>query len=840
MKSGKQLPNPPRVKPPKDQLLVHDGLTMSVQKKRRFPEILIRLLITICGSIGTVGVLQGFFQFPITLKPLFLFIIALTVIMRCIRLISPKVGFASILTAFASIPLLLMKFRSQAVIGAGSIYHTVRARILWRIEFQPFEADTGDWTEGQCVQLVFILFIIAMTALMEYSDVLLTHPQSSMSGFWIRLLITFPFLECGLYFGIETYSICVFFIVIFWLGTLAVSRRKPSSAFTEKQGTSAVLQQAFDTENEYRFSTHEPGAAIMLLAALILTGAAVHISAGYSRTTDLDRKRDDIRNWYRNLTIEDFTGLLDNLYGDIGINVITDEIDLHAKSDLHFDGSPVLHMEIGAAAVPDDYYLRGIVRSEYTGSSWGIPTGAYRAKHKLFRKLTTENRMPQTIFHSDHVDELRTSDGKFPVVHCDVTALNEARINFLPYQSIYDIGTQYRYDIETELGDTEEYSFWIMNNARLDWEKFSANEAPSGNELISEYEAFAEEQYLRLPDTEAVAQLREQVMPDMPADSLPLNSRLDAIRDYIWARAEYTMQPGAQPADRDFVEYFLNEGHKGYCTHYASAAVLLCRMCGIPARYCEGYALTLNDFAKAKIDGDYSIDIPDYQAHAWAEIYVKGYGWIPYEFTETVTESWHNYTPEETPETTMLPVTTTAAPPVSTAALTTTTVTMVSSSQQYTDVVEEGNGISLAAFKKILKILLIILVIAAVFLLYYILHRLITGKRQRAMQSSNPNEAANAAYTFIVLLLHIQGIDQQKLSHDEFASETEKKCKLLPAGKLSHAFTIQQAAVFSRNGIAHADAKVICKTANQLANAMYRNANPLKKLWLRWGRHIIR
>ncbi len=230
MKQTKQLPHPPRVKPPKDQFLVHDGMTMSVRRKQQFPEMLVRVLITMCGSIGTIGVLQGFFQFPVQLKPLFLFIVVLTLIMRGLRMISPKLGFGSILAAFASIPMLLMRFREPAVAGAGSIYHIMRKRILWRISFPPNEVDVEGWTEGQCVQLVFILIIIALVALLEYSDVLLSHPQSSRSGFWIRFLVTFPFLECGLYFGIETYSICVFLLAIFWLGTLAVSRRRTRAA----------------------------------------------------------------------------------------------------------------------------------------------------------------------------------------------------------------------------------------------------------------------------------------------------------------------------------------------------------------------------------------------------------------------------------------------------------------------------------------------------------------------------------------------------------------------------------------------------------------------------------
>ena len=229
-------PTPPRVKPPRDQLLVNDGLTMTTQKKHAFPEMLVRLLITLCGSIGTIGVLQGFFKFPIQLKPLFLFTVVLSIIMRSVRLISPKVGFGSILTAFASIPLLLMKFREPAVVGAGEIYHIMRRRILWRMSFPPNDTHAVGWTDGQCVQLVFYLIIIALVALMEYSDVLLTHPQSSRSGFWIRFLVTFPFLECGLYFGIETYSICVFLLAIFCSGRSPFRDAEPRLRLWQSRG----------------------------------------------------------------------------------------------------------------------------------------------------------------------------------------------------------------------------------------------------------------------------------------------------------------------------------------------------------------------------------------------------------------------------------------------------------------------------------------------------------------------------------------------------------------------------------------------------------------------------
>lgn len=76
------------------------------------------------------------------------------------------------------------------------------------------------------------------------------------------------------------------------------------------------------------------------------------------------------------------------------------------------------------------------------------------------------------------------------------------------------------------------------------------------------------------------------------------------------------------------VEWFLFEGQQGYCTHFASAMAVLGRCIGIPTRYVQGYAV---DMRGTKAEVDY----PVYgrEAHAWAEAYISGVGWIPFEAT---------------------------------------------------------------------------------------------------------------------------------------------------------------------------------------------------------------
>ncbi len=140
----------------------------------------------------------------------------------------------------------------------------------------------------------------------------------------------------------------------------------------------------------------------------------------------------------------------------------------------------------------------------------------------------------------------------------------------------------------------------------------------------------------------------------------PLNNKqvIQQVIDYYQENYPYTIQPGKTPYRQDFVNDFLMEKKKGYCSHYASAAVLIFRYMGIPARYVEGYAIDLEQIYNAElVEGaeykDYydgysqlgetaliSVNVTDADAHAWVEVYDPVKGWYPLEVTpySTTTE----------------------------------------------------------------------------------------------------------------------------------------------------------------------------------------------------------
>jgi protein-glutamine gamma-glutamyltransferase len=103
-----------------------------------------------------------------------------------------------------------------------------------------------------------------------------------------------------------------------------------------------------------------------------------------------------------------------------------------------------------------------------------------------------------------------------------------------------------------------------------------------------------------------------------------------AVQRYLAKTCTYTLTPGKTPEGRDFTDYFLFENHKGYCMHFATAATVMLRAMGIPARYAEGYIVTNDDYQNAV--GGWA-DVKDNRAHAWVEVYYPGFGWQPIETT---------------------------------------------------------------------------------------------------------------------------------------------------------------------------------------------------------------
>lgn len=98
----------------------------------------------------------------------------------------------------------------------------------------------------------------------------------------------------------------------------------------------------------------------------------------------------------------------------------------------------------------------------------------------------------------------------------------------------------------------------------------------------------------------------------------------DAIvrRALDWIRAEFVYTLETPLLGRDSVDEFLFDEKAGFCEHYSSAFVVLMRGAGIPARVVTGYVGGYRN----PVGGYWLVRRSD--AHAWAEVWIEGRGWV--------------------------------------------------------------------------------------------------------------------------------------------------------------------------------------------------------------------
>lgn len=97
---------------------------------------------------------------------------------------------------------------------------------------------------------------------------------------------------------------------------------------------------------------------------------------------------------------------------------------------------------------------------------------------------------------------------------------------------------------------------------------------------------------------------------------------VNAVEKYLRSNEKYNLNSPVPAAGEDAVDDFLFVSHEGFCEQFATAAVIMLRTQGIPARFVTGY-----------VDGDTSVTpgervFRDSDAHAWVQVFYPGVGWV--------------------------------------------------------------------------------------------------------------------------------------------------------------------------------------------------------------------
>jgi transglutaminase-like putative cysteine protease len=180
-------------------------------------------------------------------------------------------------------------------------------------------------------------------------------------------------------------------------------------------------------------------------------------------------------------------------------------------------------------------------------------------------------------------------------------------------------------------------------------------EAPDGGRLRTDYTVQADapvSQLIKYTGLSSVdAREASTLTPEQSrlALSLPsgLNPRMRALaqswreeaggddaavvrRALAWIDQDFSYSLDVPPSGRNAVDDFLFDTQVGFCQHFSSAFANLMRAAGIPSRVVLGYAGGYrNRF------GEYWV-VRKMDAHAWAEVWLPGQGWVRVDPTAAV------------------------------------------------------------------------------------------------------------------------------------------------------------------------------------------------------------
>lgn len=346
----------------------------------------------------------------------------------------------------------------------------------------------------------------------------------------------------------------------------------------------------------------------------------------------------------------------DKLSEVLGINIGNGNKD---KAELGVGGGMLTNLDMSGArdgiafnlsvAEPDNnLYFRSFIGSIYKNNTW-------LKWNQDNVELSTSNfdSYNQSYFVTDlieHSPELWKYKGNFEKTRFIVNTKNKSNYYYLPYGvnsnelgvkmtgfgkfDTFPTNSPDSYGTEFYVTDSKSYSafrdmlYYYTGKDReilyyMDWE--------------AKYRAYVYENYTKIDED-----ILQGV--ELPFDYRQyrtykdVDNYISVLREYF-STYEYTLSPPKLPANTDFVRFFLEDSHKGYCVNFASAAAILLRYAGIPARYVEGFCVSANDIKNGEVIGNwngkqaYNVDVPVKTAHSWVEVYRDGYGWTPVEFT---------------------------------------------------------------------------------------------------------------------------------------------------------------------------------------------------------------
>lgn len=607
------------------------SLNLPKRSEQSFAPLIIKYLLLLTGCLGSVFSFLSCFEITVGYGAIVIAAVVSCGVFTFTLNMKPKLsGIAS--TAAAAVFLLLTYiFRDEICGGAANSVSIYLARIRENFRSEPFipllEPELADYHST----VFFVFFTVLLSLLTAYL----------MSRNCFAAGISFPILLlpiASLMFGLEPNYIAFTSVVAVCAASIAFEISSSEKIAAEKCG-SAV------------FSS---GLAAAIIAAVCFTGVIFAVKLlGYQRPQKIDDMYDSITGQIENGEIQEaIDKIVTVAIKKTGSGGAINHGRLGEFGDISFDGETVLQVSIPKSG--ETVYLRGFVGSVYTGRSWeDLPNSKLRELDEITGNFITDGLSPLLLdsYNLKYSRDASSPASSLPQYSFAVKNISASRdYLYMPYNLVPESVSRYTIQNGSSFeGGEDSYIGQYYDPANhygyqnLFWKKWNIPSTIAADEAA--YRQFVYANYMDVPTSFAPETIfndayyqyitAEELMTGKSTldEMTVFNRKLYYIKNWLKNNCEYSLSAGKLPLGEDFVNYFL-DNKKGSCSHFASAAAIMCRYAGIPARYVEGYIIKPKDFPYGTQTGQSAtVDITDTRGHAWVEIYIDGFGWHPVEFT---------------------------------------------------------------------------------------------------------------------------------------------------------------------------------------------------------------
>ena len=256
------------------------------------------------------------------------------------------------------------------------------------------------------------------------------------------------------------------------------------------------------------------------------------------------------------------------------------------------------------SSISDVVYLRHKSYGNFTGIDWNERIPSYGMRDAINPLTYVSYAMEASGYHSSKMDVETNLGVTYSPYHLGYSSdLCDADDRIVPY-----------------MGSAYTASFYHQYNCSVLKELSLKGTEAEEEELL--YREYVRQNYLEISTNEKNTMLKIAYQADIDANN---NDVIERVADYIMNAATYNLNFKPYPANVNHAIYFLTTAKEGVCVQYATAATLMFRALGIPARYVTGYMGHTEAYKWVTIDGAIG--------HAWVEVYIDGLGWIPVEVT---------------------------------------------------------------------------------------------------------------------------------------------------------------------------------------------------------------